>query len=102
MAAYLLLGFIASALFAAMGAVDPQTINIPASALDTVTRDSSYLYFSFVTLTTLGYGDIAPVTPMARSLAVLVAVTGQLFMAVLLARVVSLYVSHSSEKPTSE
>lgn len=101
MSAYLLLGFIASALFAAMGAVEPQ-INIHASALTSTALESSYLYFSFVTLTTLGYGDIAPVTPLARSLAVLVAVTGQLFVAVMLARVVALYVSHSTAGTTSE
>ena len=102
MSAYLLLGFTASALFAAMGAVAPQTININASALTAAALESTYLYFSFVTLTTLGYGDISPVTPMARSLAVLVAVTGQLFVAVMLARVVALYVSHSTADTTSE
>ena len=82
-------------------AVEPQ-INIPASALTSTALQSSYLYFSFVTLTTLGYGDIAPVTPLARSLAVLVAVTGQLFVAVMLARVVALYVSHATAGTTSE
>ena len=102
MSAYLLVGFVASALFSAMGAVDPQTINIPASVLTSAALDSSYLYFSFVTLTTLGYGDITPATPMARSLAMLVAVTGQLFVAVMLARVVALYVSHSTTDNTSE
>ena len=46
-------------------------------------------YFSLVTLTTVGYGDITPVHPMARSLAVLEALTGQLFPAILIARLVS-------------
>ena len=48
-----------------------------------------WLYYSFVTLTTVGYGDITPVHPMARSLAVLEALTGQLYPAILLARLVS-------------
>ena len=48
-------------------------------------------YFSFVTLTTLGYGDIIPVTPQARSVATLEATTGVLYMAILLARLVSEY-----------
>jgi Ion channel len=51
-----------------------------------------WLYYSFVTLTTVGYGDITPVHPVARSLAVLEALTGQLYPAILLARLVSLEV----------
>ena len=45
--------------------------------------------FSFVTLATLGYGDISPVHPLARSLAVAEAITGQLYLAILIARLVS-------------
>ena len=54
---------------------------------------NDWLYYSFITLTTVGYGDIAPVHPVARSLAIFEAVTGQLYLAVLLARLVSLQVS---------
>jgi hypothetical protein len=49
-----------------------------------------FIYFSFVTLTTVGYGDVTPVDPVARSLAVAEALTGQLYPAILLARLVSL------------
>ena len=49
-----------------------------------------FVYFSFVTLTTVGYGDVTPVHPVARSLAVAEALTGQLYPAILLARLVSL------------
>ena len=49
------------------------------------------LYYSFVTLTTLGYGDITPATPRAQSLAIVQAVTGVLFMGIQIARLVSLY-----------
>jgi voltage-gated potassium channel Kch len=55
------------------------------------------IYFSFVTLATLGYGDIVPRTDVARGLAILEAVGGQLFLAVLVARLVSLY-SRNAEK----
>jgi voltage-gated potassium channel Kch len=51
----------------------------------------SALYFSFVTLATLGYGDIVPHSDVARGLAIVEAVGGQLFLAVLVARLVSLY-----------
>jgi voltage-gated potassium channel len=48
-------------------------------------------YFSFVTLATIGYGDIVPRTDVARSLAIVEGVGGQLFLAVLVARLLSLY-----------
>jgi hypothetical protein len=53
----------------------------------------SFVYFSFVTIATLGYGDIIPVSGPARSLTILEAVGGQMYLAVLVARLVSLYAS---------
>ena len=55
------------------------------------------LYFSFTTLTTVGYGDIVPVHPFARSFANLEAMIGQLYPATLLARVVTLAVASGRE-----
>jgi len=56
-------------------------------------------YFSFVTLTTLGYGDISPVSPLARVAATTEAVVGQLFIAITIARLVGLQVSSRREPP---
>lgn len=53
----------------------------------------SFLYFSFVTLTTLGYGDISPVHPVPRTLAILFAVIGQLYLTVLIAMLIGKYLS---------
>jgi len=55
--------------------------------------DSEWLYYSFVTMTTLGYGDIAPLSPVARLLAYLQAIFGQLYIAILVAGLVSAYIS---------
>jgi hypothetical protein len=52
---------------------------------------SDHLYFSFVTLTTLGYGDLTAATSLGRALASLEALLGQIFLATLVARLVSLY-----------
>ena len=51
------------------------------------------LYYSFVTMTTLGYGDVLPVTPMARVLAAMQAFVGQVYIAVLVARLVGLQIA---------
>jgi hypothetical protein len=61
------------------------------SAAGRAAGPSDMLYFSFTTLTTTGYGDIAPVHPFVRSLANLEAVIGQLYPATLLARLVTLH-----------
>jgi hypothetical protein len=58
-----------------------------------------WYYYSFATLTTLGYGDIVPIKPVARSLAIGEALTGQLYLTVLIARLVALEVM--SWKPDS-
>ncbi len=49
------------------------------------------IYFSFVTMATLGYGDIVPISPAARSFSIVEAVLGQLYLAVMIARIVSVY-----------
>jgi hypothetical protein len=61
-----------------------------------------FVYFSFVTLTTLGYGDVTPVHPVARSLAIAEGLTGQLYPAILLARLVSLATGSGSLVPPRE
>jgi hypothetical protein len=57
-----------------------------------------FSYFSFVTMTTLGYGDIVPATRLARSFATLEAVVGQLYLAVFVASLVGLHISHRREQ----
>ena len=56
------------------------------------------IYFSFITLSTTGYGDITPIHPVARLLAMFEAMVGQLYLAITLARLVSLEVMYRQEK----
>ena len=58
---------------------------------------SSFLYYSFVTLTTLGYGDITPLSQLARSLSIIEAITAQLFVTIFMARLVGLHLNHVSK-----
>ena len=55
---------------------------------------SQFAYYSYVTLSTLGYGDITPLTRLARSWSVVEALTGQLYLAMVIARLVGLHISH--------
>ena len=63
-------------------------------------RTAMLTYFSLTTITTAGYGDVVPVHPLARSLANLEAVFGQLFPATLLSRLVGLQLAREKEGET--
>lgn len=64
-----------------------------ATLADRPELSNALLYFSFVCITTMGYGDIVPVTNIARSLAVMEGVFGQLYLAVMIARLVGLHLT---------
>ena len=86
---YLAIGLVFVALFTLVGALVPGAFS-NLSIHDRVSLPSDLVYFSFSTLTTVGYGDIVPMHPFARSLTNLEAIFGQLYPATLLARLVSL------------
>ena len=86
-AAYLLLGLAWAYAYELVAALVPGAF---ASGQSLAHQSQVFVYYSFVTLTTVGYGDVTPVHPMARSLAMLEALMGQLYPAILLARLVSL------------
>ncbi len=62
---------------------------------------SLYIYYSFVTITTLGYGDMTPITDLANTFSFLEAVTGQLYIAILIARLVGTHIAQSMNKKVS-
>ena len=97
--AYLLLGGVFAALFGIIETLSPGAFeNSLAPPRPVGWQDLTYL--SFVTLVTLGYGDIVPVTPWARSLATGEAVAGTLFLTTVIARIVGAYVSPSGPDPS--
>jgi len=91
--AYLLLGLIWATAYSIAQVVHPGAIQLPASHTEDAKQGAELVYYSFVTLTTLGYGDMTPTIPATRSLAVLEALVGQLYPAILIARLVSLQLS---------
>ena len=87
---YFLLGYLWVYLYSLVLLVNPEAISFPAHASEL----SYILYFSFTTLTTLGYGDITPVSILARNLTILESTIGQIYMTVLIARLVGLQIVH--------
>jgi len=85
LSAYLLAGFYFGLLYWALERIHPGTVSAANFSR------TGAIYYSFVTLATIGYGDIVPVTDIARGLAIVEGVGGQLFLAVLVARLLSLY-----------
>jgi hypothetical protein len=103
MCGYLLAGIIWAYVYAGVVHFDPAAFSrgdsgaIPDSDAAS-SLVSGMLYYSMVTLSTLGYGDITPVSQAAKTFAWLEAVTGQLYVAVLIARLVGLHIAHSESR----
>jgi len=89
---YLLLGLVFALLVDMMIMFDSQAFNFTVNK-ETNLQDN--LYFSFVTLATLGYGDFVPIKPYAKSLSMLIAVCGQLYVAIIIALLVGKFSSRA-------
>lgn len=81
--AYLLVGAMYSFVYETLNLVTPGSIVVDGREH---VLPSGYVYFSFTTMTSVGYGDALPMKPVARAVAVAQALTGQLYVAVLIAR----------------
>jgi len=93
---YFLIGLMFALLFAALLALSPEALRFEVA--DAGDSFEAMLYYSYVTLTTLGYGDIVPRSEVARMLAAGEATVGQLYLAVLIARLVGLHISARSRE----
>jgi len=89
-AVYLLLGVGWAHAYEFVERVNAGSFHFESPPADVTQLLGKLLYFSFTTLTTVGFGDVTPVNPYARSLAIAEAVTGQLFPAILLGALVAM------------
>lgn len=101
--AYLMLGLLWALAYTLEAQTNPNAFafNTPGAASGTMAGSEAF-YFSFVTLSTVGYGDITPVSNVARMLAVTEAMTGLLYTAVLISRLVALYSAPSAHEQRDE
>lgn len=95
---YVLLGMLGAFVFAAIGELGTESF-FAQGARGNI---ADYLYFSFVTLTTVGYGDLTAATSLGRAVAVLEALLGQLYLVSVVALVVSQIGRRSPERPPEE
>lgn len=86
---YLSVALFFATIYRAIGDIDPTAFSGLGDGVEGPRGHAAIIYFSFVTLTSTGYGDLLPINPLARSLANLEAVTGQLYPATLLAWLVA-------------
>ena len=93
---YLTVAVIFAALYTFIGTLVPTAFS-GMKVEDSPKLASQLIYFSFATLTTTGYGDVAPLHPIARSLCNVEAIFGQLYPATLLARLVTLELAHRDQ-----
>jgi hypothetical protein len=91
---YMLIGIQWSLLYNMLSVVSPEAfaVNNPINSADT----HEWLYYSFVTLSTLGYGDITPLSATGRALAYMEAIVGQFYIAILVAGFVGAYIAENS------
>ena len=75
----------------------PASFNLQVEGMSPQVLQSNLLYFSLITLATVGYGDILPVSETARTLAVIEATVGQFYVAVIVAVFVGMYVTQRRE-----
>jgi len=96
---YMLIGGTFNQVYVLIETLRPGSFFIdPAYNIGGVVDWADFIYYSFATLTTLGYGDIVPLTSPARSFAVLEAIVGVMYLAIIISRLVGMYVVHSTKR----
>lgn len=98
---YLLLGVMWSIAYSVLEFSQPGSFK-GLTELASTAWNPDWIYFSFLTITTLGYGDITPLTQTARSLTFSEAIVGQFYIAVLVAGLVSAYISAKQNSSKSD
>lgn len=93
-AVYVLFGFCGAILAAVITLYNPDAFNLSGSSNN---QFHQFFYFSYITITTTGYGDVLPLTPIAKTLAIFLALFGNLYLTVIIGILIGKYLSGSSQ-----
>ena len=104
MSGYLALGFLAFCLFMIIELIMPGSFfDISPTALDgSQMHANTIMYYAYVTLLTIGYGEIIPITPVAQKASVLVGLMGQFYIVILTSIIVGKYIQHNISAPKQD
>lgn len=96
---YLLLGIGWSGVYGLLQGFDPSTFELSRAGTFGADQELELVYFSLITMTTVGYGDITPATGLGRMVAATEALVAQLYLAIVIARLVSMELVHRDRRP---
>jgi len=100
---YLLLGFLFTQIYEIIMVIDPAAISFdPRNFAGNSIQVGDVIYFSFVTLATVGYGDVTPAIPAARAVCVIESITGIMYVAIFIAKFVSIHSGRSAKSAEQE
>ncbi|MCD2257795.1 ion channel [Psychroserpens luteolus] len=98
MCGYISLGFIAFFLFTTIEIVEPNSFKgIVIDSTNASMGLDSIMYYSYITLMTIGYGDIVPVSPLAQKASLITGLMGQFYLVIVTAIVVGKYIQHNAK-----
>jgi len=99
---YLLIGFTWASFYRIVFSFQPEAFSVSDTFLARTGPQPDFVYFSFITLLTVGYGDVSPISGIARSLAILEGIVGVLYIGVFISRLLTLYKPQTKKTDSSE
>jgi hypothetical protein len=95
--AYLMLGIIGALAFGIAEALMPGSVRFPAG----ISGNTDFVYFAFITMLTIGYGDVLPVSAAAQTIAIFLGAAGQLYIAILVSMLVGKFLASTQNGKTA-
>lgn len=100
---YLMIGLIFAMIISIIDHFDTEAFRYPAEGgINPIFHFTDFIYFTFTTLSTTGFGDIIPMKPYTRSLSIMIAITGQMYIAIIISTLVGKYAASAQEDRREE
>jgi hypothetical protein len=99
---YLLLGIAYSLIIAFISHFDPDAFGFTGHLFEGAAYQYDYFYYGFITYSTLGYGDISPLQPYSKGISILITVSGQLYLAVIIATLIGKHLGQPNKDSESD